>query len=170
MASAPKLRMDRSKPYSTVHGERPPGDIHQNTHFFQDGMPFDAAGHLLLDAIEDPKIKAIAERRLKKLPAAKTDNARSADGDGDGDDGSDVDNDAGGDTKPPASISPDDVNLEAWLRGEETYPWFAITKAVRTRHGSNITKQADMVEFLVRDLKIIAEDQVGADLRQFLKD
>lgn len=166
MASAPKLRMDRSKPFATVHGERLPGDLHQNTHFFQDSMPFDAAGLLIYDAIEDPKIKAIADRKLKKMPAAKP----AAEGDGDGADDDDPDNGTGGDTKPPASTSPDDVNLEAWLRGEMSYPWFSITKAVRERHSQNISKQADMVEFLVRDLKIIPEDQVGADLRQFLKD
>lgn len=170
MASAPKLRMDRSKPFSTVHGERMPGDLHQNTHFFQDSMPFDAGGLLIYDAIEDPKIKAIADRKLKKLPAAKTGESRSADGDSAGDDDLDPDNDAGGDSKPPASTSPDDVNLEAWLRGEATYPWFSITKAVRERHSSNISKQSEMVEFLVRDLKIIPEDQVAADLRDLLKD
>lgn len=170
MASAPKLRMDRSKPFSTVHGERLPGDPHQNTHFFQDSMPFDASGHLIYDAIEDPKIKAIADRKLKKLPSAKPGNPGSADGDGDGDDDDGPDNDAGGDTKPPAPTSPDDVNLEAWLRGEMTYPWFAITKAVRSRHNANISKQADMVDFLIRDLKVIPEDQLSADLRQLLKD
>lgn len=170
MASTPKLRMDRSKPFSTVHGERLPGDVHQNTHFFQDSMPFDAAGYLIYDAIEDPKIKAIADRKLKKLPAAKTSEPRSAEGDSDGDDGVDADTDAGGATSPPASTSPDDVNLEAWLRGEEAYPWFSITKAVRERHNANVSKQADMVEFLVRDLKIIPEDQVGEDLRLLLKD
>ena len=166
MASAPKLRMDRSKPFGTVHGERLPGDVHQNTHFFQDGMPFDAGGLLVYEAIEDPKIKALADRKLKKLPAAKPE------ADGDGADDDDRDNDAGGDSTPPVSAptSPDDVNLEAWLRGEASYPWFAITKAVRERHSNNISKQAEMVEFLVRDLKIVPEDQVAADLRQHLKD
>lgn len=133
-------------------------------------MPFDASGYLIYDAISDPKIKAIADRKLKKVPAAKTGESRSVEGDGDGDDDNGPDNDAGGDTAPPASVSPDDINLEAWLRGEVNYPWFSITKAVRTRHNANISKQSDMVEFLVRDLKIVPEDQVGADLRQFLKD
>lgn len=164
MASAPKLRMDRSKPYSTVHGERLPGDLHQNTHFFQDNMPFDAAGLLIYDAIQDPKIKAIADRKLKKLPEAKPAAADS----NDGADGPDPDNDAG--DKPPASVAPGDVNLEAWLRGEEAYPWFSITKAVRERHNANISKQSDMVEFLIRDLKIIPEDQLADDLRALLKD
>jgi hypothetical protein len=162
MASASKLRMDRSKPFGTVHGERLPGDIHQNTHFYQDGMPFDANGHLILDAIEDPKIRAIAERKLKKLPAAKAVDAAEADVDDD-------DNDTGGDNTPPEPVAPGDVNLEAWLRGEASYPWFAITKAVRERHSSNISKQAEMVEFLVHDLKIVRPDEVGPDLQQHLK-
>ncbi len=171
MASSPKLRMDRSKPFSTVHGERVPGDPHQNTHFFQDNMPFDAAGLLIYDAIDDPKIKAIADRKLKKAPAAKTGESRSAEGDGDdGDDDHETDNDADGDKKPPASVSPDDVNLEAWLRGEQAYPWFSITKAVRERHNANISKASDMVEFLIRDLKIIPQDQVSDELRAHLKD
>jgi hypothetical protein len=167
MASAPKLRMDRSRGYGTVHGERPPGDLHQNTHFFQDNMPFDAHGFLILDAIDDPKIKAIAERKLKKLPTAPP--AAEGDSDGAGEDDSDpATTEAVGQQKPTATNS-SEVNLEAWLREEVSYPWNLITRTMRDRYHQNMSKQHDVIQFLVEDEKVVPEDQVGPSLRKFLK-
>lgn len=154
MAPAPRLRMDRSRPHGTIHGERLPGDVHQNSHYSQDGMFFDAGGFLLYDLIQDEKVKKLADQRIKKLAAIKPAKA-GADG---------ADNDPG-DTSPG---DPSDVNLDAWLRGEMSYDWHLITKLVRERYSQNISSKLAMVEFLVFDEKIIAEDQVAPDLRALL--
>lgn len=49
MSNRVKVRMDRGRDYSTVHGERASDDPFANTHFVQDGLPFDAEGFLLLE-------------------------------------------------------------------------------------------------------------------------
>jgi hypothetical protein len=67
MQSGPQLRMDGSKYFSTVHGERPPGDPLQHVHFYQDGLPFDAGRLLLTEMIEgDERLKALAAKKLSR--------------------------------------------------------------------------------------------------------
>lgn len=156
-ASAPRLRLDRSRYSATVHGQRTQGDKHQLVHFIQDGIHFDAEGLHLDDLVEDDETRALVDRRLKKQgKAAKGDSA------GGGSDNTDPEEKSSG--------SDDDVNLEAWLRGEQKYEWFKIAKVGRDRFQKNITKQADMVDFLVNDQKIIAKDQVAPSLRALLPD
>src|SRR6266403_1634016 len=153
-ASPKKLRMDRSRPFGTVHGERLPGDKSATAHFTQDGICFDAQGLHIDDLVEDEKVRALVDRKLKKAAKPAGDAG-----------GSDETDDDPGETKAPGSDSaPDDVNLEAWLRGEAKYPWFAITKRVRERYSQNISKQIDMIEFLVMDEKVIPLDQLDPAL------
>lgn len=160
MASSHKrLRLDRSRPHGTIHGERPPGDRHQQAHFTQDGITFDSQGFHIDELIEDDKVRALVDRRLKKQGAPKAD-----------------DDDAGSDnaeTDPPptggGSPASTDVNLEAWLRGEEKYQWFTITKTVRERFSNNITKATEMIEFLIYDQKIIPEADLAPEFAAQLK-
>jgi hypothetical protein len=160
-ASPKKLRMDRSRPFGTIHGERTPGDKYALAHFSQDGIFFDAQGLHIDELVEDDKVRALVDRRLKKSSKP------AADGDAGGSDETDTDP---AETKPAGSDSaPEDVNLEAWLRGEAKYPWFAITKRVRERYSQNISKQVDMIEFLVMDEKVIPIDQLDPALAELLK-
>jgi len=159
---ATKLRMDRSRAFSTIHGERPPGDRHQYAHFQQDGIHFDAHGLHIDELIDDEKTRALVERRLKRQAklAPKEDAADAGDGDDD-----ELD-------PAPASgagSDPSDVNLEAWLRGEVKYPWFSITKLVRERYSQNITKLVDMIEFLVEDEKIVPFNELDPEYAKLLK-
>jgi hypothetical protein len=163
MATPPKLRMDRSRAYGEVHGERGPDDLHKNVHFFQDNLPFDAQGFLVYDAITDEKAKKLADQKLKKMASKPAPVDAEDEGEDDGDASS-----SSTDAAPAASVTPGDVNLESWLRGEANYQWAKITKAVRERFHQNISKQADMVAFLVLDEKGIPENQVAADLMALL--
>lgn len=169
MASAPKIRMDKTKPYGEVHGERGPNDPLANVHFTQDGMPFDAQGLLVYDAINDEKVKKAVDAKLKRMSAKAAPAAESeADGE-DVDDGEDDgDSEGSTDAVPAASVTPGDVNIESWLRGEANYAWGKITKAVRERYHQNISKQAEMVAFLILDEKVIPEDEVASDLLALL--
>ena len=158
-ASPKKLRMDRSRPFGEIHGDRGPGEKYSLAHFTQDGIFFDASGLHIDELVEDDKVRALVDRRLKKAAKPAGDAG-----------GSDETDDDPGETKAPGSDSaPDDVNLEAWLRGEAKYPWFAITKRVRERYSQNISKQIDMIEFLVEDEKVIPMDQLDPALAQLLK-
>lgn len=154
-ASAPRLRLDRSKHFSTIHGNRPNGDPHQIAKFQQDGIHFDAQG-LHIDALVPDDKRELLEKRLKRQIKA----APKKDSAGEGDVKDDPDDESGS--------SDDDVNLEAWLRGEAKYDWFAITKTMRDRYKKNLTKQVDVVEFLVRDQKIVTPDQLDPKLAALL--
>jgi len=163
MSSNPRLRIDKSRPHSTIHGERGPDDPHKLSAFHQDGIYFDAQGLHLDHLIEDDKTRALVDKRLKRQTKAARP-AAEQDGDDDGDD-----NDIGGGKQGGGDDAAADVNLESWLRGDAKYQWFAITKAVRDRYHQNITKQRDMLEFLVFDAKVISEDELADDLKQALR-
>lgn len=155
-----RLRLDRSRYHATIHGERAPGDPHQQAHFKQDGIYFDSHG-LHLDHLLDSKTRAVVENRLKKQGKAAP-----------GDDADGASENSGGDANTGgagAASSGAEVNLESWLRGEAKYDWFAITKAVRERYHANLTKQVDVIEFLVFDHKVVTEEQLAPDLRAKLK-
>lgn len=175
MATTPKnkqpvrLRMDKSLYYSTVHGERQPDDAHAKIVFYQDGLPFDGEGILLVDLVPDDK-KELVERRLKKLNTPRTvpQAQRTAPvvADDDDDDGENHDHENGdgeGDQQQP--ITPGEVNLEAWLRGEANYVWFAIPAAIRARFNKNVVNKTDAVTFLVEEEKIITPQQLHESLK-----
>lgn len=154
-----RLRMDKSRYYSSIHGERQPDDPHAKISFYQDGLPFDGEGLLLLDLVPDDK-KDMVERRLKKLNAARPEPepVRTAPVVGEDDDDAD-------DEKRQPEITPGDVNLEAWLRGEANYVWFSIPAAIRTRFGKNVANKTDAVTFLVEEEKIVAPAQLSEALK-----
>ena len=148
----PKVRMDRSKAFATVHGERDADSKYANVHFIQDGLPFDASGFLILDHedfepnSENPsekalKLRALAERKLKKASKGRPvvdpedADAPSDDADQGQDEGDDAEDDG--------------VNLEAWLRGEQDVQWHILTQEIARRYKRRVSNQADAVLFLV---------------------
>ena len=162
MASAPnRLRLDKSRPYSRIHGERKLGDPFRLAHFQQDGIHFDAQGLHIDDLVPEGKVRALVDRRLKKAktaPAQVTEQVTERDpsfGEGN----------SGGDGLGNGDVP---VNLEAWLRGEAKYPWYAITKAVRDRYSVNKTRQVDVIEFLVTDQKIVPMSDVAPYLKALM--
>ena len=64
--------------------------------------------------------------------------------------------------------SEDEVNFEAWLRGEADYETFILFPAWAKRKGRKHTKLRDLVEDLVLDEKIVSEDDVTPRLRGLL--
>lgn len=135
--------MDRSKPFATIHGQRHPDDPHQRARFQQDGIHYDSQGLHIDELISDDETRDLVDRRLKR----QIKSAPQKEGAGDGDDGDPGEN--------PGSADGDEVNIEAWLRGEAQPQWFAITKIVRERYKANITKRPDMVDFLVNEQHVI---------------
>lgn len=155
--------MDRSKYYSTVHGERSPDDPSRNVHFYQDGLPFDAHGILVPELVKSPEHKALVDRKMKKLAAAMKAADTSADEDKSADDA-----DEGDSANVSTASTADDVNLEAWLRGEAKYHFFAIREAIRKRFSHNIKDQRNAIEILVLDEKIVSEDELAPAFRALL--
>lgn len=164
-ASVPstKLRLDKSRYHSTIHGERRPDDPHVRAVYLQDGIHFDAHGFHIDELITDEKTRALVDRRLKRQTKA----APKQEGDDPVDAGDGEDEEAG--SPPGGPESSEDVNLEAWLRGEAKYPWFGITKLVRERYHQNLSKMVDVLEFLVFDEKVVREDELSPELKKQLR-
>lgn len=164
------IRLDRSKKFSTVHGDRTLDDPHGSVVYIQDSLPFDGDGILVpddgktepWDMVHDgqrirhfplytlamrEKLKRKIERVTKGLPK---------------DEVSEHDDDA---IKEDAA---EDVNLESWLRGEVKYPPFMIYAACKKRFSKNYTRLRDVLDDLVLDEKIIPESQVDPKLLQLM--
>jgi hypothetical protein len=174
MAAAVQLRMDRSKAFATVNGERAPNDPHAKVYFFQDGLPFDAHGNYVDGLVTEPKLLALAERKLKKLakasapkdPAAIAGEPDGLPGDqGDDDDGDESDEDRG---PSPSDPQDGDLNLQLWLMGQAQYQWFSVAAAISKRYGKRITSVTDAVLFLVGEEKLVSGDQLAPHFKKHL--
>ena len=151
------MKLDRSLPFATVHGDRPPGDLHQAVEYFQHGLPFNAQGNLVQSLVDaDPDLQKRAEALGKRK--AKADAVIAALGD----DEADVQ------ITPTSSHAGDDVNLEAWLRKEAKYQWFAISSAIHKRYSVRVTNQEEAVRLLVCDEKLLPAEAVHPSLRPAL--
>lgn len=173
------LILDRSKAFSECRGERQPDDPHYRVHFWQGQMlgkdmvllPFDCDGNLIPDdgktepyeglvegkpvkhfPLYTPKMRALVERKTKRLAAA----APGEEGDEDGGER---------DTGPTV----EDVNFAAWLQGTR-YEWQLLQKAFKARyHVANPSKR-DMVWDLVHDHHVVPAEKVCPDLAVYLKE
>jgi hypothetical protein len=159
-----KVRMDRGRDFSTVHGERTPGDVHAAVHFYQDRLPFDSNRFLIVDhpdILKDPKLQALVEKKLKKAEKAKP--VAAAEGtDALSDDNTEVDDDEDEEILDP-------VNLEMWARGESEYPWTDVSQAIAQRFKRRVPSKAAAIEFLV-DEKIIAVADLSKAHQKLVKE
>jgi hypothetical protein len=161
MQSGPQLRMDGSKYFSTVHGERPPGDPLQHVHFYQDGLPFDAGRLLLTEMIEnDERLKALA---AKKLSRQKKQVVAVVETDDDGDHTpQDVDDDE--------DDNDSDVNLEMWLTGDVKYIFAKIRATIADRYQKRGINSIDnAVVFLVIEQKVVPVERLCAEFKEIIK-
>jgi hypothetical protein len=181
--TVPVIRLDRSKVFSEVHGERTPEDPHYHVHYWQGGkvgnaivlLPFDANGLLVPDdgrkepfmgmgsdskpveyrPLYNQAMRDMLERRMKRLavPAAAAD-AETDETPGEGEPGDMPGNDG--------------VNLESWLRGEAQYQPHQIKSAFKERYHRNVQKVSEIVVELVLDEKLVGEDEVCPALAKHL--
>lgn len=169
----PKIRMDKSRPHSTVHGERGPGDPHAGIHFYQDGLPHDAQGFLILDGPDyegdSPQAKKnrdVAARKVSKF-MAKSNKARAAamaDGGPEMPRGIDqVDEDDDEELEDEG----EPVNLSAWVRGEQQVEWNEVTQEIARRYKKRVASIADAVPFLVKE-GICPANEVAKKFKKFL--
>lgn len=154
-----RLRMDKSKYFTTVHGERAGDDPHSKVQAYQDGLPFDAEGLVILELVPEDK-KEMVERRMAKLNSVKSavPAATQQEAPENASNGGNDDDDKGSDTSG-------DVNLESWLRGEARYPWFTVVAAIRSRFNKQVSNTTDAVTFLVEDEKVVTPDQLADGLK-----
>jgi hypothetical protein len=162
------LRLDRSRHFSTITGERTPSDPWWGIAYVQDGLPFRADGTLAEETEDNTpeapfiehleveggrvrpikqhplwtdEMRALRDRRLKAIQAPKPDRMKE-------------------NTRP--IDSGEDVNLVSWLKGEADYEPWQIGAAVKARYGVNYQDIRRIVEFLVYETK----DDTGQPLVQ----
>src|SRR6266567_5153995 len=147
--STPEIRLDKSRDFSTIHGERNPEDPHYHAHYVQDGLPFSADEILVPDdgrnaswteALEredgttkivrhhplyNDRMRATVAKRMKKLASTKRVVARAAPRP-DGED----------EVEQRLEFGADEVNLISWLKGEINYTPNEVFAAVKKRYGA----------------------------------
>jgi hypothetical protein len=168
----PRVRMDRSRAFATVNGDRSPGDRHASVFFIQDGIPADAGGFFIFDhpdmARKGPdgdKARKAAERKIKKAltQQAKEPVRQVAPGD-----------DADEDDEGVAEVDKEDedeellepINLEAWLRGEQQVEWQEISQEIARRYKKRVAKIEDAVGFLVKE-GVVPKAQLKPKFQKF---
>lgn len=171
----PVVRLDKSRPFGTCHGDRVPEDPLYRVAFWQGGkigketitLPFDSNGELVEDDNKDapwkgvnseekpvtyyplwtPKMRKFLELKLKKLADRQADEQEIEEEDGD----------------PTAA-----VDLAAWLRGQANYDWPMLVAACAKKHGIKFNSKAQMVTDLVIDLSLVKEDELTPAFRKML--
>ncbi|MGP0093114.1 MAG: hypothetical protein ACLPKB_24715 [Xanthobacteraceae bacterium] len=172
------LRLDRSKYFSTVHGDRTPEDPHFRVAFLQDGLPFDCNGELVPDdgrtepwegngdgrriwftpLYDAPMRERLAKKkeRLARRPAkpgAPQEPEQEADQ---------------ADAVSKADAGADEVDLVAWLKGQRNYDTYLLFAAARKRFSIAYSKLGQLVEDLVLDHKLIDERELAPRLARLL--
>jgi hypothetical protein len=141
MSEPHPLRLDRSRYHSSVHGE-----FQSTTHYWQDGLPFDALGHLVV-AECDAEMLAKADTKAPKIaPVPKVGGVPLLEED------------------DPPPLADGEVNLELWAKGEARYLPGKVFAAIRERYNKSVTTFADAIEFLVNDVKLVAREQASTKL------
>jgi hypothetical protein len=184
--SETKIRLDRSRPFSTNHGERTPDDPLYLVHFWQGGMlgphrvvlPFDAHGDLVSDdgQVGDKpgidaegkqiKYKPLYDANMKKFLALKSQRAKAL---ASVPAAETIKEDGVADPDEMDVGSPvDDVNLEAWLRGKTDYPASKVREAYRLRYHHSTDDLREIVSDLVLDRGLIPEADLRPDLQRHL--
>lgn len=150
--------LDETKDYSTVHGERTPGDPDLLVCFFQFGLPFDAQKKLIRDhrAVvgNEKAAKAIEkmEARARKLLERKA--AKEADEDIEDDD-DDTEDDGDG-----------AIDLKAWAMGKK-YRWQLVSDAMVLKFSKRITSKRDALETLITE-GVVQPGQLSAENKRAL--
>jgi hypothetical protein len=165
MSGLAQLRMDGGKVFSTIHGERPPGDPHQHVHFYQDGLPFGADRKLLAAMIEgDDRLVSLATKKLARqkrqtasVPAVGLEQTDFTPPDVPDDEEDDDDDD-------------NDINLEMWLTGEAKYIFGKIRATIADRYKKRgINNIENAVDFLVNEQRIVPPDRLSPTFQAMLK-
>lgn len=167
-----RISMDRSRPFSEIYGARGPGDPHQNCHYIQDGLFFDAEGMLILDHVDyetqnrEGQLKRQAlEKKIKRHVAKMQGRRQAVHAEG----GPDMPRgiEALDDDEAEADGEDKEVDLSAWITGREQYEWSVLTQVIAHRYKSRVASIADAIPFLVKE-GLVTEGQVARKFRKYL--
>jgi hypothetical protein len=130
--------------YSTVHGERAPGDPDHKLCFVQNGLPFDAEKKLIRDhrmVTDNPKAAAAITRmeaRARKL----ADRAAAKAAEEEPEEDSELDSADDGD---------EPINLKAWAMGTKKYLWQLVSDTIVLKYSKRPMNKRDALETLISE-------------------
>lgn len=163
-----KIRLDRSREFSHISGDRSPDDPWYGVFYMQDDLPFLSNGELAPEPQDPDKResfienlptdgggvrpvkhhpiwtearRAIRDRKLAALRAPRAGTLERTDGPVDG-----------------------DVNLTSWLKGEADYEPNQIFAAMRSRWGVNFHDIRKAISFAVFEQHLVPEGEVAGYL------
>lgn len=151
MSQTLRLVLDRTRKHASVHGE-----VENGLAYKQDGLPFDAQGNLIEALVNTPDLRAIVERKLKRVKKQVAPATPAEAGAQQEDDDDPADKNKAGD---------DDVNFDAWARGMVRYEWTLLQRVARKRFSRSFSSKENIIEFLIEDAKLIHLDDVHPSLR-----
>lgn len=151
----PMEMLDRSRAFGYVQG-----DTAHNIKFEQRGWPYDAHGHLIESALTPAQKATLADKRERAVKRA-VEQPVQAEALLDEEEIEDIVDKKVAEEDPD---SDDDVNLEAWLKGEQKYPAHELQAALKKRFGVNKARLADIALYLVEDKKLVPPGLVAKGL------
>lgn len=174
--SEPVIRLDQSRPFSEIRGDRRPQDPHYMCHFQQGGLFFDAKGVLVPDdgrrnmtTIEFVNENGVLMRET--FPPLYTDEMRAKVAKRlarlKGKDKAPGPEEGAAEDEDAAPEKPE-VDLTAWLRGETDYPQAELYAACAARYSRKHTSIRSLVEDLVLDEKLVDESELPSHLARLL--
>jgi len=151
-----KVYLDRSRDFSTIHGDIAPGDPHHGIASYQDGLPFNHEDELLF---EHPEVQSNPDKlkkaeRLVTRAAKLLERARSAEPSDDEDD-------------DDTQMTEGPVNINAWARVIADYPWQEITNFIARKYSKRVKDKHDALELLLNE-KAVSLAQLSAKHRAII--
>lgn len=177
MTDEPVLRLDRSRYFSSVHGERTPDDPMYHARNCQDHIYFDAKDIVVPDdGHREPWSKMIGNELKHYGPLyseavaaqiiAKTERLRAAAPAPDGTFSEAAVKTVSTNPKETEAAA-EEVDLANWLRGREQHQWHVLQAAASIR-GVRIHSKKALVEFLVSD-GALPISEVAPEYQAYLK-
>jgi hypothetical protein len=164
----PVIRMDKSRDFSTVHGDILPGDPDEHLRFVQDGLPFDSHGKLLINHHTIEKEERL-QKKVEKLLLQAMKRQAANPGDADPEDRDEIEEDF------DETFAEDDddgvapINLVDWAAGTAQYPWQDITNAIASRYAKRVMNKKGAIELLIEE-RVVSAGALSKAHRRLLQD
>lgn len=158
--SIPVDTLDRSRPFSTVHGEDTGGQAFSQRALGVEGWPYDHEGKLMFDKLNE---KQLAKYEAKQKEAeARAEAAKNAPPEP-----NEVEQDEQEDAieRVTKDDPNEDVNLVQWLTGNARYKPFEIQSVIKSRFGANKPNMKEAARYLVEEKKLVPWADVIPALR-----
>lgn len=139
------VKLDHTKDFATVHGERAPDDPSYGICYMQNGLPFDAEESLLADhpsVMGNPKAKAIIDKMIARQAKIAARRKAKDEGDEEAEVESETDVEDDGDGA---------VDLKAWAMGAKQYRWQLVSDTIVLKLQRRISSKRDALETLIAE-------------------